>query len=486
MNNAIPTKPMAPNMVDQSRIEHSSMRHRMLNGQWEIDLEDELLRHLPPDRRESWGPSDLSSNPFEQITRQLAVLYNKPPIVTNTNGDIEPLVGRDGYVTRAGLWPLMQRVQQYTIGMRECGVIVQPVPHSNDSSMMKGLQYRIVTPDMMLAESNPDFPDVPVKVMEYRLRKDPHDGKEKWIADVYDISNATNPLYGQFEIRADGTLGADVSNTYMGHDSMVGESYPFRYGDGRPFIPMTLYHAEKTGNLFNPFDGSTVVYGSLNCGVLFSMWLHLVRDSSWAQKYILGANVAGLNVMSGDTMARRASIATDPSSILMLVSDPDATGQPMIGTFTPPVAPNDMLEAIAKYEVRVATSAGVSPDSITRKNADPRSGYALSIDRSGQREAQAKFGPVMRMGDEELLAKSAALANRYLGVNVPESGYRVTYQSVGLSPDELKAQREDIMEKLKAGLISPIMAIQELNPDLDVAAAADLLTTIRRQRAEFL
>lgn len=249
---------------------------------------------------------------------------------------------------------------------------------------------------------------------------------------------------------------------------------------------MTLYHAEKTGELFNAFDGSTSVYGSLNCGVLFSMWLHLVRDSAWSQKYILGAGIAGLNAMSGDNMARRAAIATDPSSILMLMSDPDAQGQPMVGTFEPPVSPNDLLEAITKYEVRVATSAGVSPDSITRKNADPRSGYALSLDKAGQRSAQRKYAPTQRMGDEELLAKSAALANRYLGTSLPEQSYRIMYQSVGMSPDELQAQRLDIIEKLNAGLISPIMAIQELNPDLDMQGAADLLRQIRRERAEFL
>ena len=90
------------------------------------------------------------------------------------------------------------------------------------------------------------------------------------------------------------------------------------------------------------------------------------------------------------------------------------------------------------------------------------------------------------MGDEELLAKSAALANRFLGTSLPENSYRIMYQSVGMSPDELKAQREDIIEKLKAGLISPIMAVQELNPDLDMQGAADLLRQIRRERAEFL
>ena len=201
---------------------------------------------------------------------------------------------------------------------------------------------------------------------------------------------------------------------------------------------------------------------------------------------MLGASVAGLNAMDQDSTSRRAAIATDPSSILMLQTDPDMTGQPMVGTFQPPVKPADLLESIAKYELRVAVSSGISPESVTRQNADPRSGYALSIDRAGQREAQRKYAPVFRLGDEDLLAKSAALANRFLGTNLPESGYRISYQSLALGPEELKAQREDILEKLQAGLISPIDAIQALNPDVDQVGAVELLQKIRRERAEFL
>jgi hypothetical protein len=90
----------------------------MLTGEWEQDLEDELARHLSPDRREAWGPADLSSNAFEQITRQLSVLYTESPTVT-APGDISALLGREGYATKAGLWPMMQRTQQFVLGMRE-------------------------------------------------------------------------------------------------------------------------------------------------------------------------------------------------------------------------------------------------------------------------------------------------------------------------------------------------------------------------------
>ena len=102
-----PMKPLAMTPSEQARWEHSGLRKRMILGAWENDLEEELGRHLPPDRREAWGPSDLSSNPFEQITRQLSVLYHETPTVTNMNGDVDVLVGREGLVTKAGLWQLM-------------------------------------------------------------------------------------------------------------------------------------------------------------------------------------------------------------------------------------------------------------------------------------------------------------------------------------------------------------------------------------------
>src|SRR5210317_1832063 len=143
----MPMIPFAPTPEDQNRWQHTALRRRLIIGAWAEDLEDELSRHLPADRRESWGPADLSSNPFEQITRQLAVLYNQTPVITNTSGDIEALTGRNGYVTRAGLWPLMQRAQEFTIGLRECGVMVTVVPHHKGEYIgERGLQYRIVTP----------------------------------------------------------------------------------------------------------------------------------------------------------------------------------------------------------------------------------------------------------------------------------------------------------------------------------------------------
>lgn len=480
-----PMKPMARTQEEQSRWEHTALRRRMILGAFEQDLEEELARHLPPDRRETWGPSDLSSNVFEQITRQLAVLYHETPAVTNMNGDIDSLVGREGLVTKSGLWQLMQRTQQMVLGLRESFIRIDVNPHSNTSARVPGIQYRMVTPDMVYCEAHADQPDFPVYYQEYRMRKD-EKGNLVWVVDIMDIRDLDQPMFGMFQVNRDGSLGQDVSEFYMGHPTHRGADYPYRDSQGRPFLPVVLYHAEKTGYLWDTYTGSAQLYGSLSAACYFTMWGHLVKSASWSQKYVAGLTLAGLNTLDQNELARRASISTDPSSILVFTQDPDAQGQPLVGSFGIATDPNDLLESVSKYEMRVALSAGLSPSDISRQSSDPRSGFALAVSKSGQREAQKKFAPVFRMSDEELLAKTAILANRFLGTSLPEDGYRVSYHSMPLSPDEIRAQREDIIAKLQAGLISPVTAVMMMYDDMDPKEARDYLTQIRKERAEYL
>jgi hypothetical protein len=481
----LPIKPLAPTADEQERWSHTALRKRMIIGAWEQDLEDELARHLPADRREAWGPADLSSNPFEQITRQLSVLYHEVPAVTNLNGDISALTAREGLVTQAGLWQLMQRAQQMVIGLRESAIRIDVNPHVQGApTIAPGIQYRIVTPDLLYCEAHPDQPDIPVYYQEARLRE--FEGKPIWVADVLDIRNPKEPIFGMFEIGKDGSLGKDMSVEFMGHPTHRGEDYPYRDGDGNPFLPVVLYHAEKTGFLWDAYNASQMVYGSLTSAVLYSMWVHLVRDACWSQKYVAGLSVAGLSQIDQNEIARRSSIATDPSSILVFTQDPDAQGQPLVGSFSIPTDPHALLESISKYEMRVGLAAGLSPSELSRTNGDPRSGYALAVSKSGQREAQKKFAPVFRLGDEELLAKTAMLANRFLNTSLPESGYRVSYHSMPLTPDEMRAQREDIIAKMQASLISPVQAVMMMYEDMDQREAREYLLQIRRERAEFM
>ena len=483
MYDNFPPQPTAPTASDEQRWRHSALRRRLLTGLWEQDLEEELLRHLPTDRREALGPSDMSSCAIEQVTRQLAMLYHSEPKVTNAS-DISALVGRDGYVQSAGFFQLMQKVQQMTLGIREMFVRVDVAPHHKEGvARVEGLTYRAVTPDYVIAAAAEDAPDVPLYYQELRVRMNPDNGNPIWVWDILDIRDPEKPLFGMFAAHPDGSIGKDMSEIYMGHPTMTGEAYPYRSADGEPFLPVVLYHAQKTGHLFNAFDAAQLAYGSLTAAVLFSFYVHCVRDNSWPQKYVAGLHLAGLSQLDNDLLGRRSAISTDPSSILMFQTEPDMQGQPMIGSFTY-ADPEKLLDSISKYEYRVATAAGISSE-VLRQSGDPRSGYALSISRDGQREAQRRYAPIFRRSDEEMMAKSAMLANRYLGASLPETGYRVQYTPLGLSPEEMRAQREDILAKLNAGLISPVDAMLMMNPDLDAIEAKKELDRIRAERAQY-
>jgi len=334
----------------------------------------------------------------------------------------------------------------------------------------------------VICEASPDVPDEPTYFAELRLRQ--INGKQKYVYDVFDIRDKANPKFGMFKANADGTIGDDVSKEVMGHPTHEGANYPYFDSKGQPFLPIVMYHAEKTGYLWDTYAQSQLVYGSLQSAVFYCFYSHLLKDCSWPQKYAIGVTLQGLTQLDQDSVARRAGISTDPSTILMF--QPTEDTQPVLGQFQPGADVSSFLESIAKYEYRVATSAGISPSELQRTSGDPRSGYALAVSRTGQREAQKKYASVFRMADESLMQKSAIMANRFLGESLPEDGYRVAYQALPLSPEEIKAQREDIVQKLSAGLISPITAMQMMYPDLDEQGAITMLEKIRKERAQYL
>ena len=480
----VPPKPQAPDDYNQKRWNHTALRRRICQGIYEDDLIYELKRHFPTDRLEVLGPPDLSSNCLLQISQQLAMLYHQEPTVTHGATDISELVGRAGFVSTAGFFQLMSRVQMLTIALRECFVRIDVTPDRPDELVRTpSLLYRVVTPDFVICEASPDAPDTPLYYQELRLRVDPETHRPVWIADCLDIRDENNPKFALYTISPTGQLEDDVTEKYLGQPAMTGDKYPYRSSEGRPFLPVQLYHAEKTGVLFDAFSQSQITYGSLTASALFSFYVKCVRDNSWPQKFAVGVYPMGLSQVDGDMTSRRASITTDPSSILMFAGDPDSNAQPMIGTFQFS-DPDKILESITKYETRVCSSAGLSAE-ILRQSGDPRSGFAISLSREGQREATKKFAPIFRYVDEMTIAKSAMLANRFLGTNLPEKGYRVQYQPIGLSAEEQQKQTEDIIKQLGAGLISPVDAIMKLNPDLDAQEARAELDRIRRERAEY-
>jgi hypothetical protein len=481
--NNLPPMPLNQDAGVQRRLEHTSLRKRMLTGMWLQDLIDSIGDHIPQSRQAAWGVPDMSSNIFKASTSALCGLYMEPPSIAineSTQGQTEGLIGRGGLINRAGLWPLMQRVQFYTLGLRETFLRVDV---TDDGA---GLLYRIVTPEVVEAKASAGDPSRPHTIKETRLRYCDQCNKYEWTVDHLSIENPNDPIYEVYTVSQSGERVEDVTEKYLG-SNMSGSNYPYRDQNGVPFLPYSLYHSEIHGGLFDPYNGREVVEGALNAAVLYTYFLHLARDCSHPQRYLMGATLAGLDVLDNNLDSRRQAIASDPASILVFSPDPDlaAGQQPQIGQYQAGGDVSQMLESITVYERRLATYAGINPADVQKMSGDPRSGYAIAISRSSLREAQRKFAPSFRMSDVETLEISAKISNRYLGTNYPETGYRIEYHAIPLSPQESKEQRENMLTLLEAGLISKIDAIKILHPDLDDIDAKRMLLRIQQENLTF-
>ena len=492
LNLSIPTRPNMPTVQDENRAQESAIRRRMLEGTWKKDLLNVMSEHLNPGRMDSWGPPDLSTNLLETITRELSKLYHETPTVSHNEADITALTGRDGLLQP--LWPLMQRAQQSILALREGFIRCDYIP-AGEIDKQASIQYRLVTPDYVYCESNPSAPDIPTLYQEYRIRvyqKKGVDGATKpdpeiiWTVDIFDLRNMKKPSFKICRVDDSGKIGEDLTKYYLGVASLKGEKYPYRYSDGFPFMPIVMYHAEATGKLWNSYDKKSLTAGAMQTAMLGSYWLHICKSASYEQRYIAGLTLQGLNQLEADQPARRAELATDPSSILVFQQDPDAMqGQPLIGSFSPSVDPNSFLQAIHSYEKKIASSFSISA-SLLRESGDPRSGYSIAISKDGQRQAQRIQAPIFRVYDSKLCNIVAAMANRFMGLNLPEDNkYRVAYAPIPLSGQESKEQRESILSLTQAGLMSPIQAYQILNPDTDEQQAEIALEKIRRERSKY-
>ena len=469
-----PHPPAAPTAEDARRWEHTGLRMRMLIGRWEDDLEKAVALHVDPGRQAAWGTPDLSSNIFRSITKQLSVLYDRAPVVDHKDGNDTGLEAIKA-VDASGLWAMMPRFAANVIGCRE---FYMAVSANADGELV----YRPVAPNRIIALSDSEQPDKPVFIRELRLREHPKTSELIWTWHELDIRDSAKPIERILTTDHAGKAGRDLTVDYLGTERS-GDAYPYRDSTGRPFIPGVLYHAEKTGYLWDAYEGSEVVYGSLNCAVFYSMFGHTLRDASWPQRYCIGALPMGMGLEDGNNNGTRRAISTDPASILMFQAEGDL--QPQLGQFSAGADVSKMLEAISSYEQRVAEFAGVSPADLQRLGGTARSGYAISITNAGKREAQRKYEPMFRAGDVELLSVSAKMLNLFAGYSVPEAGYTIRYQAIPMSEQERDGMRKDLIEKIQAGIMSKVDAYMELHPGMSRERAIDELDRIRRESIAF-
>ena len=405
------TQPPLPSSVaDVNRWAQTALRWRMLYGYWRPDADTELVDQLGAVKALAWKKADLSGNPFKSISQQVSILYDAPPTWTHTDGD---LLGADmaAMLDAAGWAQLMQRAQRDCEGMRE--ILIRADMGAD------GLVLRPVWPHYVEAFASPSCPDDPVRIRECRLRYIGGATIPVWTWDDVSIADPSAPSYTVTD--ANGKL----------IDGVAPEVWPDEWRDstGAPVLPYVLYHAARTGMLWDAFEGVELVVGTLAVAMQWSMFSHALLRASWPQRWAVGVDMGAADAV-GPGNAARTSIVADPATVLIMQRSADYEGQPMIGQWSPGADPDKLAQAVAQYEERLVTYAGLSPADFARTSGDPRSGYALAISADGQAKAARKRAPNYRRGDVALARLVACMSNRRTGSQLPENGWAVEYPAV--------------------------------------------------------
>lgn len=456
-NNNLLQIPVPSDVLEASRWDCTRRRRRLLDGYWQTDLLHRVKEQLGIERFKSFGSLiDLSSNPFRNVAKALSVLYDTKPEFVHKESSALDFIGENGIIKKSKYYSFMPRFQMNVLGCRE---YLMRVSLDRTSS----LRFRAVSPDVVIADAYDDMPDIPCVIKE--LRKKNLDGKDVWTWEVFDIKDSNNPIYGIFLAGNDDKLGDDITSKFYQNqeDYALFKGYPWRYSNGDPFLPYILYHAQQPADrLWLASEQEELVEGTLNIGVYWSHWGHVVRDSSWPQRWVLNALPVGSGVAQDGS---RSSYETDPATVVALESTSE-TNQAQVGQWQAGGDPLVMLQAISEYASRLAREADVPEGDIQRLGGTARSGYAISLSNEGKRQAQRKYMVQFRSSDEELLSKSAAICNRLMGTNFPESEYSVIYKEIPLSPDEMRARAENVFSLLDRGMITRERAYMEFNPGI--------------------
>lgn len=453
--------PGFPILEEAMRCLHTRLRRRMLEGTWRDDLLKAICSRVGIVRTEAWAESPvLETNPFAAICKELAVLYVEPPLTRHDLADPTEVSNMEVALDAAGLWGLLARMQRYCLGLREMFIRID---------LENGYPtFRPVYPDMVWALPRQDKPDQPIEVRELRQRDVL--GKRAWTYDILSIRDPANPTYAIHLCQENGNVGADISDQFW-DAPRSGDAYPYRRRDGTPFLPIVLYHAERTGDrLFDAYTWAEIVDGSLSLAVKANLLDHTFVQASWPQRWMLGTEVAGM-----ETDGKRREIVTDPAVVTQLRKQEDFDGQPQVGQWEAGGDIEKMQNVLEGMSAQLASEAGVSVSDIQRLNSQ-RSGVSISLTNEGKRSQQRRFAIHFRESDQRLVAIVAALFNRYnegigLPANYPEGGWQILYRELPLSPDELNARRNNILELLSSKMISRIQAFRELNPGLSEKAA---------------
>ena len=441
------TYPTAPDETTAMAWQEQRRRRQMIEGCWERLLYEWLAPMVDKRKLDKWKKLDTSKNLFASLTSKISVLYSRPPVVFRRDHYADALTTLTDAVTDAGLWQLAANNQQLTVGLREGAIAAHTVATGAGHRPV----YTVIPADHLAAAADPATPDEPHTIYWYRLRS--VGDVVRWTRDAYCIEDPNAPY-----MRIEDESGEDLTRLFPDIPHYTGDNWPNAWRiNGAPFIPIELYHAVRTGKLFDPYRGIELVDGSLTVAGLWSMWQHIVRDCSHPQRWTFNAELEGVEVRDGV-----ASVVTDPATLLSFSTRPGQTGS--AGQFSPGGDPEAIARAIQMFGSDLVAGFDLTPGDVKRVHTEARSGYAIEITKDDQREAQKKFTPTFSRSDIALLSKTAAM------LGLPTDGWDIRYTGIRATFSERKALIDEYSTRAELGITSAVELLATLDDISEVEA----------------
>jgi hypothetical protein len=482
-----------PTREDDARAALQSSIYDVLRDDWEELLRDWLVSTIGEERAAIWGKPDTSVNLLADYARQVTTpgLYATPPEVRGPPG-ARPLLDR---LASAGVWTRQQHVEYLAVGMVDC--LVRP---QVDATGL--VSARVVAPHNIYAVPHADDPTRPVVIWELRLRELLGAAGESvylWTWDQYDVRRGreayrivaaeqvtldhavTAPTGEAVPQGATFAQGAGITHLFIDEappEGLDGDAYPFRDHVGRAFLPWVWYRSMDTGSLWGTIYRQGPYRGTLNAALLSTYTLHAARDATGSMTLVFNAAEPGGVAGLAGTQAANRSLPVSPGSLLFLRSLDGS--QPSVSQIGPGANLQPLSAFARSYMSATASRFGVNSNDLTNLS-NPQSAAALAISDRGRREFAERMAPLFRRADERLVRLFALLSNLATGANFHDEGYSVVYTSTTETPDEEKAQREQLAFERDAGLISQVDLWLTYHPG---ATRDDALAALTRVQAD--
>lgn len=466
------TPPPWPWQYEQTRRDDAILRHAILDQRHEQHVSNFLRTMWGDTKRAAVGQIDMTANPLATVAQQLSTpgLYGITPTIRHPDPAAEPLIGPGGLLDRAQWQATLKEVEFYARGMGCVAVYPTFPPRSPGDPEDPGeapIALEIIFPYCLHVECPPRQPRRVTRLYDLTIHF--LDGRHTYAWDIWDINDPQKPTH--HVITGDPTqpsTARDRTKEIYNQD-MSGDAYPWRYANGRPYIPHTFYRANERS--FWATEQTQALAGAVPHAVrLANSSLYAADFASFGWVAAIGLTPRSATVTQQANGNPVSSLDLAPGAVVPF--DYDTNDRPgLLQQIQPGARPTEMLLAAQSYNESAMATAGIGGGQATRTEGNPTSAAALVINDEQRRAAQRQWAPNALNSDRVLLAKLAALTTAHGLGAPPESGYTIEYHLIPQTPQEAADDRAQAEFERKQKLISRIQLYQRVHPGCDRAAA---------------